>query len=255
VSDGMPVETLELIQQTAQKAQEAQVLDIPGDGRMARVKIGSEVKEYYVQPKPRSHQVNSLQDLIHYVDGLDTEKEGVKPVVWYSHDAVVLVIDDEDRRDTVTFRLKESDAFAQLRMLDSQKPALDQRSFIRLLRTRLGVDAGTVAQFRKLTWQNGSRTAAEVSRGGDRMGREINAQVDGIGDLPEELSIGVPVYDQQGERETYWIRCLLDYDTVGQKIEMVPAPAAIAQLIDEAQASICRRLTEALEIPVYYGKP
>lgn len=39
------------------------------------------------------------------------------------------------------------------------------------------------------------------------------------------------------------------------RLEMTPAPGAIGAAIDDAQASICKRLVEALQIPIYYGKP
>jgi hypothetical protein len=79
------------------------------------------VTPYDVTPPLRRASVNAVDDLI-----AAAQKWNTAPVVWISGDAIVLVTDDADRRDSVTLKLSKSAAFAKLICLN-QSPVLDQR--------------------------------------------------------------------------------------------------------------------------------
>ena len=252
-------QALELIQETAQRAQEATLIpELSGDGRTAFVQQGEEIKQFAIPPKPRDHQVHSLVDLILYA----RRQEVKAPVVWHGCQGVVLVIDDADRRDHVSFPLTASKRLLTLQKLADDKPAFDQAKFIRLLRVDLGMDnLKVVAQFRKLDFAFGNEGSGEVRHGSDRLGKTITAKVAGVDELPDELDLPVPVYQQTGERQEYIVRCAIEIDTVNQKFQLVPLPDELERVSDLAQASIHDRLTAALgaidgqpAIPVYYGE-
>ena len=242
-------EALELIQETAQQAQAAQLIDI-ADVRMAHYQIGSEVKDFEIPPMPRDHAVNSLQDMIAYV------AENKSAVVWHGTDGVIAILDDLDRRDRVTFALAFSQRMETLRKLAKEKPTFDQTKFIRLLRIDLGLDnTAVVAKFRKLDWENGDKARGDVKHGDARLSREVIAKVEGIDQLPEEIRVPVPVYRQAGEREEYEVLCAVEIDARNQTFQLLPLPDEIERVIDLHQADIRSRLDADLTCPVYYGRP
>jgi hypothetical protein len=256
----IPVETLELIQETAQKAQTAHVLaELDGDGRRRFVQHGDAITEYAITPPLRNHQVHSLVDLILFARRPDNKA----PIVWHAPDGVTLLVDDGDRRDSVCFPLTHSKRFEVLVALEREKPVYDQARFVRLLRVDLGLDnVAVVSKFRKLDWSASNDGSGEVQHGSTKLAKSVVAKVLGIDELPDELNVEVPVYQQTGERQTYAVKCAIEIDTVNQRLQLVPLPDELQRVVDLAQASIHSRLTAACSettdadvIPVYYGKP
>lgn len=250
-----PVETVQEIQNKACEAQSAKPLpELSGDGRKMFVQQGNEIKEFSLEPAPRGHFIHSLVDLIVFARREDNKT----PIVWHNEQGVWLLADDNDRLDKVVFRLTLSERFSLMGKLRDDKPYLDQRSFVRLLRVELGMDATTVGKFRKLDWMQDGKTQADLQHGADRLGKEINARVSGTDQLPEKLEIMVPVFQQTGERAEYKIRCAIEIDTMNQQLQLVPMPDELERVMDLAQADIHKRLSEGLaekKIPVYYGAP
>ncbi len=259
-SSTSPADALKLIQDTAQEAQAAHILpELSGDGRKAFVQQGGEIKEFSLPPAPRRHVVHSLVDLILYARREDNKF----PVVWHDDSGVALLTDDADRRDAVTFPLTPSERFETLAMLAEDKPTFDQAKFIRLLRVDLGLDnLKIVAKFRRLDWSLSDDGGGDVQHGANKVSKSVMAKVQGIDELPDELDVQVPVYQQTGERQTYIVKCAIEIDTLNRLLQLVPLPDELERVIDLAQASIHDRLTAALGeidgqqvIPVYYGKP
>jgi hypothetical protein len=242
--------TLALIQDTAVKSKEAIRLDLD-DPRTAFIQHGDEIKQFVVPPPVRRHTLHSLSDLIAYAQS----DAATKPVVWHGPDGVVLVMDDSDRRDLVTFPLTFSARYQRLRQLAADKPSFDQSRFVRLLRIELGLDnAAVVSKFRKLDWENGDKAAGRVQHGDMRLSKEVVAKVQGVDELPEEIRVPIPVYNQAGERQEYEMVCAVEIDTVNRAFQLIPLPDEIERVLDLAQDDIRKRLTGELET-VYYGEP
>ena len=251
----LPCDTLKQIQFTAQEAQKAETLpQLSGDGRQAFVRIGSEIKEFAIGPPVRQHVVHTLADLISYADANEDQPE----VVWFGPVGVVLVIDDADRRDRVVFPLSLSPRFETLRHLQLEKEWFSQPNFVRMLRVDLGLDnVAVVSKFRKIQWASGSESEGNIQHGSDRVGKSVLAKVQNIDDLPDELNVSIPVYQQAGERDEYIVKCLIEIDTVNQLFQLVPRPDELERVVDLAQDGIRNRLTAALgtAFPIYYGQP
>lgn len=246
-------EALQLIQETAVQAEAACIMKLPGDDRKIYVQQGKEWREYDVQPEPRKHTVHTLADLILYVNESGVVTDGV---VWHDTIGVVLVINDTDRCDTVTFPLTLSERFRKLQKLAAEKPAMQQDRFVKLLRLELGVDPLIIAKFRKLDWEAGDKGTSDVRHGDTRLAKSVIAKVQGIEELPEELVISVPVYQQTGERDLYDVRCDIEIDARNQQFQLVPKPDELERVLDLAQASIRERLSDELKgVDVYYGRP
>jgi hypothetical protein len=249
-----------LIQQTSREAQSATLLpELSAGGRKAFYQHGTEIKEFTVPPSARNHTVHSLVDLILYARRPDNQA----PVVWHDNTGVVLLVDDADRRERVTFPLTWSERLVTLQNLAAKKPCFDQAAFVRLLRIELGLDnVAVVAQFRKLEWSAGNEGSGDVQHGMNRLAKSVVAKVQGIGDLPDELNVPVPVYQQMGEQKEYLVKCAVEIDTCNQRLQLLPLPDTLERVVDLAQASIHERLVAALgeienkpAIPVYYGRP
>jgi hypothetical protein len=251
----IPKETLQLIQETAQKAQRAAIVDVPGDGRHVYMQQGDHVDKLEVPPACRTHVVHSLAELIAYA----LNQANPKPIVWHGMEGVVLLTDDADRRDRVVFPLTQSARFKVLCKLAEETVLMQQAAFVKLLRIQLGLDnLVVVSKFRKLDWAVGNEGQSEVRHGADRLGKSITAKVQGIDELPEELDVPVPVYQQTGEREEYVVRCAIEIDAVNQRFQLVPLPDELERVMDLAQDSIGKRLAGGLDeckVPVYYGVP
>ena len=251
-------DTLNLLQQTAVKAAGAQMVAGLNPRRQVLV-VNGEMEMLEIPPAIREHQMASLEDLILFA-GRIADEEKSNPVVYHSQDRVVLVIDDADRRDQVIFHLHYSREFAALVGL-SETCVFDQRQFLRLLRLVLNVDAATVALFRRLDWKVTNESRGEVLHGRESLGRSVEAAVQGSAEVPDELPVAVPIYDNFGEDMPYLIRCLIEFDAVNARLQFLPAPGELVRVLDRHQASIRSRLEAALQaegekgVPIYYGKP
>jgi hypothetical protein len=226
-----------------------QRVSIDDGGRTVYLNVGGKLQSVVLKPK-RVHGVFSLEDLIRFA--VDSGSE--KAVVYHSDEGVTLLPDQEDHRDRVVFQLSHSPQFTRLESL-SQVVPMDQKNFVRLLQHELGIDRAIVAVFRRLDWKTQIAASGEVMPGRDRLGREVNAQVAGTAELPEDLVVTVPVYSETGERESFSLRCAIEIDAATQRLALVPLPNEVEIAIDAAQASIRQRLSESLEIPIYYGQP
>ena len=255
-------DALELLQTTAQEAQRATLLPVPGDGRTAYVDKGAEIQTFPIPARPREHHVGSLSDLVNYA--VHASEVANNLVVWHGPSSVVLLLDDSDRRDRVIFDLGFASRYEVLRTLAKDRTAFRQADFIRLLRIDLALDnVAVVAQFRRLDFSFDKQGSGTIGHGSDRVGKTILAEVRGVADLPEWLDVSVPVYQQTGERDEYIVRCLLEIDAINERFYLIPQQDALQEALDKAQESIYVRLEEGLKsinkesvvIPIYYGTP
>jgi len=231
------------------------LIPTPDPRRQLLVQSGT-FQDFIVPPPPREHDVYSLADLISYA--LDKPKA----VVWHNETCVTLVLDDDDRRDTVTFDLLKTDAWKKLEAIDEQPVAFSQREFIRLLRLYFGIGEEVITQFRKIDFKVINEGTGQIGKSQESLGRQINAEVRGTADLPEDLIFNVAIYQSSGERQQYAVRLLLEYDATGQKIIAMVESGLLSELEENHQAVIHERLQSSLEgdkdhpsVPVYFGSP
>lgn len=247
-------EALEFIRGQFTRAEAARLLSIPGDGRKAFVDQAGTVTPYDVTPPLRTHRVDSVDDM---VAAAKTWK--AKPVLWISGEAVVLITDDGDRRDKVTLPLVKSSQFARIIALGVD-PELEQAELLRTLRVDLSgaINRGDViATVRKLKWRTGASGTSEITHGGESMGRQIEAEVTGAGDIPESLVVSCPIYRNPGERDyTFTIGMDLEIVPQDQTFRLRPMPDEIERVTEAALAGIRERLETALgDVAIFYGTP
>jgi len=254
-------EALQLLQETATAAEEAEILELPENPRLRHVRIGTTICEIPTPPLPRREVVRSLDDLIAYA--VRAAENIATPVVWHDGQGVVLCLDDSERHDYVRFPLTFSPQIDQLAELESlwsgQDGWMNQQKFVLLLRCQLGVDPSLINPFRRLDWQQGNTTTGDVQHGRDRMGNELTARVNGLSELPEEMTLMVPVYQELGERQPREVACNIILDSLDKRLALVPKPGELDKVCQQAQVDIGSRLTRGLsgenEMPIYYGSP
>lgn len=235
-----------------------------GDPRRITYAINGVLQNARIEPSPRKHTVRQLSDLIALANRFgDPEDDAApEPVVWYDESSVVLVIDDGGHRlETVVFPLVVSDIFELLQAIYRQKSKYDQKAFVRLLRIDL---AGTIdpvvllEKVRRVKFENGVQTTANVAKQRESFGRSITSEVtsDG-GDLPDEVTLLVPVYKTMGRREPVPLRCSVEVDPGEGTFRLLPLPDELERVGHVAVAAVARELSDGLEttIPAYYGKP
>jgi len=249
-------DALELIQKTAQSAQQAKQLFNnecrPLDARKAYYQVGDRIETIDVPPEPRGHEVGTLDDLIRYAKRSDTDHE---PVIWHSAGLVELVLDDADRRDMVTLPLSYSSPFVRITGLARQSKPMPQAELIRLLRVDLNVAPLAIAPWRRLNWSQNKTAIGQVDHGTDRLGNDIQSKVTGTADLPDELVVSVPVYRNPGLRMEQPIRLAIELNTMEETIRVTPLPMEIELAADAVQQHIRERLVAGLgeDFPIFMG--
>lgn len=243
-------EALALLIETAQKAKTPQGINTQNPRKIAFA-LNGDVDTMVVPPDVRRSRVHSLDDLIQAAE----QAWATDPVIWHDRCSVVVVLDNGDRRDTVVFELIQSRPFLLLDCHSREIRQLDQRKFCRLLRYDLMVDAALVAPFRRLEWVTGSKSLGETKPSHDRLGKEITASVTGTDELPEEITVNVPVYENVGERGPVSIVCSIETQPENNTIVLRPMPLEMQTAVDEVQQRIHDRLVLAVKCPVFYGCP
>ena len=244
---------VEAIQRPVREAEQltkaVAIIDFPGDPKR-KLLIQNGKHEFIDVPPPlRAHSVDTLADLIKQALLYD------RGSIWISAELVLLLIDDEDRRERVNFCLCPSQAWDQLGNLEARGP-LTQKDTIRLLKNYLGCSAATVAVFRTLDFESRIKTSGQVDRGRESLGKSVEAKVQGTQDLPESLCVTVPIYATAGERQTYSIPLLLDYDVQAARILIEPEPDILAETLQTHLEDIRDRLEKDLpDYRIYLGRP
>jgi CBS domain-containing protein len=194
------------------------------------------------------------QGLRHLVVTDDSGDVEPGPDCWVSMSGVTALWRANDAREYVVFPLSMSPAWTVLRSWAAQVQLLDQKAFIRTLVQVFDVDAALVAPWRKLDFLSSVKTAGEVERGRDRLGREINNQASGAVDLPETLPVTVPIFREQGQRETYTVLCKVEIDAAANRIGLLVKDSDLSAIEESHLAGILGQLREELtDVPCYLG--
>lgn len=250
----MLTDALKWLGDTITTGKSAKVLDLK-DPRTSYVDQGGMLNKFPVPPSLRSHKVESVDDLADAA-----EKWSGDNTVWIGADAVRLVLNDADRRDVVTLPLVKSPQFTTLEKL-AATPQLDQQQVIRLLRVNLpGIERRLelLSIIRKIKFRQSTSGEDDIQHGKESLGRAIEAQVTGSGDIPETVIVTGPIYCNPGEREqSYAVGLDLEILPTEQKFRLCPLPDELDRATRDALQSIRERLNEALPdgTAIFFGTP
>ena len=207
---------------------------------------------------PRSHVLHTLKDLIALADS-ETGCEAQPCAVFYDRSNVTLILDwCEHRIEKATFQLVSSESWMIARKLGTW---LEPKALVRLLRTELRgclPDAGLVDVIRRVKFENGQTATVETSRTRESLGKELSSKIVTAADVPEWVTLDIPVYSSLGETDRYPLRCSLEIDALRpDAFQLKPFPDELERVQQLAIQSIGDRLKAGLPsgIPAYYGAP
>lgn len=165
--------------------------------------------------------------------------------VWYDHEGIEFLVDDANRRDTVTLAFSKSEPFAKLADLGSKRAAMTQKDLVRMLAFtfRGCVSADFVRSVRSVKWSSSSEGQSTVDRGKASLGKQISSKIEGIVDLPDEVVVTVPVYKDGAFLFTHAVSCFFEADPDTQTFVLYPYPGQIEAAIDAAEEALFDLLT------------
>jgi hypothetical protein len=214
------------------------------------------------RPAPiRQTLIRSLEDFIRFAAESKSDDEAVQ-AVYFNEDRITLVNDEGAHRlERIYFVLEESDQWSTTEGLRDNAQWMQAKQFVRLLRVDL---AGALPSnqlvdiVRSVKFENGTMMTVETKRQRESMGKEILAAVKTDQDIPEEVTLQIPVYKSHGENERYGLRCAVEVDpSTLAAFRLTPLPDEIERVQALAVQSIGDRLRAELpsSIPSYYGSP
>ena len=256
-------EFIEAISQQAVKAAGVRVVTIPVEPghRYATVDQSGCLEFHDAAPHPREHDVKdvaAIADLAAaYIGGVD-----INVVIWYSRDGIVMLFNDDTRRDVATLTLEYSPQITSLQAMESQK-AMNQAAIVRLLRVVfrdcLSQAGNLIDILRKIKFRKNEAGGSDIAQGKSSIGRSIQAELSGEGVIPDEVILDVPVFLGQPWRAS--VLCVLEADPANECFTLMPMAGAIEQAIRSGEEKMAIALdsalaaTQASGVQRYYGTP
>ena len=258
--EGLSLETLQLIQETAVKASGA-------SDKLAIVKPAAEPGHIYLTigpdgkfarqtaaPAVRNHRLITLDEVERFVQ----DKGSENTVVWYDRSGAVVVVDDETRRDFATLSLTLTPTMLLLGRLEKDRPGFDQREFRKMLRVDFADcqrDARLFNWVSDLKFANMSGAVGQFSNNRESLGNDIEAQaVSGAGDCPDDVIFDVRTFDDPSLIERQGIRCVFDFSPQDRQFRLIPTPLAVHDAIELEVTFIGERLREKIDCPCFRGR-
>jgi len=201
----------------------------------------------------------SLDDLVRVADDAinssDDDVTVAEPAIWVSPTGVRLLPCGADKRQWVWFPLRYSKAWDTLMACAEEIKLMEQRAFVRMLAYTLEAEPALVTPWRRLDFTTTARASGDTQFAKDRLGREINSEAAGVGELPKELMLEVPIFREMGERERVRIVAKVEIDAGAGRLALVPKESDLALAVEVHLTGIKQRLTDELpNVGVYLGE-
>jgi hypothetical protein len=217
-------------------------------------------------PVARDHKALSLQPV---ADLAKAAAEGelpegepcLIPVIWYSREAVVCLLDDSDRRDRVTLALAPSPQLAALIELEAKRQPVAQADLLFLLRTTFKgcCDTSLVPALRSVQWKVAQDSASNIDRSKRSVGKSIEQEVLGLGSVPETTTLAVPVFAAANLDALAHVECVVEPVLDKERFLFYPLPGQVESAWTAGEAWLLARLMALLgedsPVSVHYGRP
>lgn len=187
-------EAIDRVVGLARDSQTPNAFSIEGKRHATYVAIGTDLTEHTHEIPPRRHCCLDLESL-----GRFTSEPTGSVVVWYGFDCVEAVLNDEGYRDSrvrmpLTVHPKFKAALAG-------SGSVSQSGLIQWIRQNLRQEfteasPGFEPLVRKLKFSKGSGGEGSVQHGQESFSQEVLAEVTGASDIPEEVTLHVPVWEE-----------------------------------------------------------
>lgn len=195
---------------------------------------------------PRNYSASRVQDVVDIVRRLG-EQEKVKDVaIFCAGGRITAVLDETKREDVVELFLPESAQFKFARNLGGMWAA--PKDMIASLRVQLAgcVPPNFISWLRQLKFSSSSQGDSDVQVGKESMGRSIQNQVSGAGDVPESVRLEMPVYegmvDAVGGLILFGVECVVDINYMQGQVRLVPVPSSVLEATRKADEWLVQQL-------------
>lgn len=251
-------EFLEAVSSQAVRAATPQMTAVDPTKDYAAMRPDGSVAIMPGQPSSRDHLAYDLDTIV------DFALRGPGGAIWHSRNAVVLLVDDADRRDRVTLQIRWSKQIKKLIDLEQHQPLMDQRSFLFMLRTVFTPSAfptapKLIASIEAVKFEAGAKVESVIQRGKSSVGKELSAAATFLDAVPEQVDVSVPVYENAGLQYAVNVRCALELYPAEQRFQLFPTPGAVEEAFGQSEAMVLDRLRNKLgdtpETSLYYGDP
>jgi hypothetical protein len=251
----MIAEAISKIAELTRKAHAAEVVKIPGVDRVVHLRVGDEIREIAVEAPKRMPTVDGVEDLIAMLKRKDIAP---LPEVYVASSEVRAHLDGGKRVEFVSLPLPRTRRWMALLALLSH-PAMSVADAIKLLRFDLyGPHATTLLpMLRRVDFSRASTGRVTNEHGRESLGREVEAKVQGAGEIPEEFAVRLPVFDVQGLRQIEQSVTIRIHLAPGEeKIEFHPLEDELRLAESLALEAVFMSLSSSLpEVPIFRGRP
>lgn len=161
--------------------------------------------------------------------------------------SAMCVLDNRTRSDTVKLLLEKTHQFESLTVLDN---AFNQRDLLKFLRVDLhqaGVET-FVANFRDLQWNRADGSMGKLNHADESMGRTVENRVQSSTDIPEEISVNVPVFTAPSMADiSVTLTMVVQVDFQNQSIRLTVPPNEAQKAIQFVRQSVFERILKAFK--------
>lgn len=209
----------------------------------------------------RDHKFESLADLATFSKRfLNVEAFDPNNSFWYDENGVTFIMDDFASQDRAVLSLPKSPQW--LAILDLAKGrAMSQRDLIQLLRTTLrdclGKCGDLIKNLREIKWKSLAEGESNIQRGKASIGKTIQQQIEGLGEIPEYITLTVPFW---ANRVLVYVdvECSLDPDEATTTFKLVPLPGKVERATEMALDALHEAVvgsfgSEEPPFPIYRG--
>jgi hypothetical protein len=269
---GTPVETLKLLNETAQQAAgvKNRVQIFRPDAEPAHVYLiatpvsidGKEavsIERREADPPPRSSTIVSVASIAGAIETLRLQLPAghVAPIVWYTDWGFVIEL---DRRSRVHCPFDTTPVVKSLLALPARFEPKGLRKWLRV--SMADCWAANVQRLHdalaSLKFNVNKEARGTISAGRESMGRDLDAQVKSeYGELPEWIELTIPLVRDPAIVERHTVRIDVDIDAVNGTIELTLMPDALQKAMQELLRGVVSNLRDDLpaDVQVIHGQP
>jgi len=239
-------EAIELIQKTAVDAAGSD-LGIIGDKHYYRQ--SGNMQHVVIPPAYRRSTVFSFDSFIEACKAYGSEG-----TVWHSADCCILLLDDTDRRESITLSLPYTQQWIHYCDGFRGGPSAARHYLKRELAGALPLEVPSL--FGKVNFTRKSDGSYSTDHQKETLGKAVESEVAAADHLPDMLTLSISIYDLNGLRENVAAGMACDVDFERQQFVFEPVAGEDGALIDAAQAKLGDRLLAALpDMGIYHGTP
>lgn len=252
----MITEAMQWIAAQVTKAQSPQLLRVDDIPNKVWVAHGGTLHTQDTEPPPLRLLVHSLGSLVAVVKNQVFDSAGVH--IYVSGDSISVVDQSLDRRrGWCMLQLEQSIPLLRLVQIDGQ--SLSHAQFMRDFRTVFDrcAPAGFAGRFAKLDFKRRNDGTRTIEHGRESLGKSIEAAVAGADELPNEVTLQLPLFATDGLRDLYDVECriLIDADNEERPLSIHVRPDAITHLVSKQLRDTATSLAEILDTDhVYVGR-